>query len=159
MCPATTRPTNVAEISASIEFNDSPESVWRVLLALDAWPVWSPIFQEALFHDPAVGVAGGFTAQGLIGRVPYRAEFMVPEYQPLRRFIFESVTVTSPLGVIWHDVQLENRRLTWSITYTVTGGPGGFLVDRLMVRRSTLQQLENHLAAINREIARRNHVG
>lgn len=159
MCPVTTRPANVAEISASIEFNESPESIWRVLLALDTWPIWSPLFQEARFHEPAVGIAGGFSAQGIVGRVPYRAEFMVPEYQPLKRFIFEAVTVSAPYGVLWHDIALDRHRLTWTITYTITGGPGGFLVDRLMIRRSASEQLERQLAALAREIARRNHVG
>src|SRR5688572_15818892 len=102
-------------------------------MALEAWPEWSPLFQMVRLHDPATGIAGGFNAHGLLGRIPYSAEFMVPDYEPLQRFIFQTVTVSPPYNVLWHDVRLNDATLTWKAVYHLSAGPGGWAIDRLMV--------------------------
>lgn len=142
----------MAEISASTDINESPESIWRVLMALEAWPDWSPLFQMVRLHDASVGIAGGFTAHGLLGRVPYSAEFMVPNYEPLQRFIFETVTISAPYNVLWHDVRLSGSTLSWTTTYTTSGGPGGLLVDHLLIRRHAQSLTERQLAALAERI-------
>jgi uncharacterized protein YndB with AHSA1/START domain len=142
----------VPEIHASIEINESPESIWRVLMALEAWPEWSPLFQMVRLHEPSVGIAGGFSAQGLIGRIPYNAEFMVPDYEPLQRFIFETVNVSTPYSVLWHDIQLSGRVLTWTVVYSLSGGPGGILVDRLLIRRQAQDLVDRTLEALLHEV-------
>ena len=138
----------MAEISASTEIGGSPESIWRVLMALEAWPEWSPLFQMVRLHEASVGIAGGFDANGLVGRIPYRAEFMVPIHEPLQRVVFETVTVTTPYSVLWHDVRLAGSTLSWTIDYTISGGPGGMLVDRLLVRRQAHNLIERQLEAL-----------
>lgn len=130
------------EISSSIEIDASLEAIWRVLMGVEAWPEWSPLFQMVQLHNPTVGVAGGFQLHGLLGRVPYSGEFMVPDYRPLERFIFESVTISPPYDVLWHDVKLTGTTLTWEIVYEMAGGPGGWIVDRLMIRRQAQGLLE-----------------
>jgi uncharacterized protein YndB with AHSA1/START domain len=138
----------VAEISASIEIGESPESIWRVLMALEAWPEWSPLFQLVEMHDPSSGIAAGFKANGLVGRVPYTASFTVPIREPLQRVVFETESVSPPYSVLWHDVRLDESTLTWTINYTISGGPGGILVDRLLVRRQAHDLIERQLEAL-----------
>lgn len=140
------------KITAALEIDASPESVWRVLMALERWPNWSPLFQMVQLHEAALGIAGGFRANGLVGRVPYRAEFMVPIHEPLQRVVFETVNVSTPFNVLWHDIRLSGRRLSWSITYTTAGGPGGFLVDRLLIRRPAQGLIERGLAALDEQV-------
>ena len=149
----------MAEVSASIEINESPESIWRVLMALEAWPEWSPLFQMVRLHDTSVGIAGGFSAHGLLGRIPYSAEFMVPDYEPLQRFIFETVTISTPYNVLWHDVRLSGSTLAWTTVYSISGGPGGLLVDRLLIRRSAQPLVEQQLAALAARVTSANRVG
>ncbi|CAN5657624.1 hypothetical protein BH24CHL1_BH24CHL1_10160 [soil metagenome] len=136
------------EISAGIQVDASPEAIWRVLMGLDAWPEWSPLIQAVRMNDPASGTAGGFHLQGLLGRVPYSGEFMVPDYRPLERFIFESVTISPPYDVLWHDIRLHGKELTWTIVYEMAGGPGGWVVDQLMVRRSAQGLLDRGVRAL-----------
>ncbi len=138
----------MVEVNASIDITDSPESVWRRLMAVEAWPEWSPLFQMVRFHDASVGIAGGFDANGIIGRIPYRAEFMVPIHEPLKRVVFETVTVSTPYSVLWHDVRLNGSTLSWTIDYTISGGPGAILVDRLLIRRQTYALIERQLEAL-----------
>jgi len=138
----------VAEISASIEIGESPESIWRVLMAIEAWPEWSPLFQLVEMHDRSSGINAGFKANGLVGRVPYTARFMVPIHEPLQRVVFEAEHVSPPYNVLWHDVRLAGSTLTWVIVYTTSGGPGGFIVDRLMIRRRARDLIEQQLAAL-----------
>lgn len=120
-------------------------------MGLDAWPEWSLLFQAVRLHDPATGIAGGFQLQGLLGRIPYSGEFMVPDYRPLERFIFESVTISPPYDALWHDITLNGQILTWTVVYEMAGGPGGWLVDRLMIRRTAQQLLERGLEAMDRQ--------
>ena len=138
----------MAEISASTEIGASPESIWRVLMALEAWPEWSPLFQLVEMHDPSSGIAAGFKANGLVGRVPYTARFIVPIHEPLERVVFETESVSPPYNVLWHDVRLAGSTLTWTIVYTTSGGPGGFIVDRLMIRRLAKDLLDRQLAEL-----------
>ena len=140
------------QFSASITIDESPERIWRTVMALEAWPEWSPLFQMVQLHDPGTGIAGGFTAHGLLGRIPYRAEFMVPDYEPLRRFLFQAVTISPPCNTLWHDIQLDAGTLTWSTSYTLSAGPGGWAIDRLMVRRQARDLLERGLEAFARQI-------
>lgn len=136
------------ELSASIQIDASREAIWRVLMGLEAWPEWSPLFQTVRLHDPNTGTAGGFQLHGLLGRVPYSGEFMVPDYRPLERFIFESVSVSPPYDVLWHDVTLNGQSLTWTIVYEMAGGPGGWAVDKLLIRRQAQGLLERGLQAL-----------
>ena len=128
-------------------------------MALEAWPEWSPLFQMVKLHDASVGIAGGFTAHGLIGRIPYRAEFMVPDYKPLHCFVFESVTTSPPYNRVHHDVRLGGNILTWTTAWSTAGGPGGILVDRLLVRRQAGPLVEAQLAALAGKITSGNRVG
>lgn len=136
------------EISSSIEIDASPEAIWRVLMGLEAWPEWSPLFQMVRLHEPTVGIAGGFQLHGLLGRVPYSGEFMVPDYRPLERFIFESVTISPPYGVLWHDIKLTGTTLTWTVIYEMTSSPGGWIVDWLLIRRQAQGLLQRGIGAL-----------
>jgi hypothetical protein len=142
----------VPEIASSIEIDASPEAIWRVLMGIEAWPEWSPLFQNVRLHDPSAGAAGGFQLQGLLGRIPYSGEFMVPGYRPLERFIFESVTISPPYDVLWHDVTLSGQTLTWTVVYEMAGGPGGWVFDQLMVRRSAQGLLERGMRALAEQV-------
>jgi uncharacterized protein YndB with AHSA1/START domain len=143
----------VAEISASTEIGESPESIWRVLMALEAWPEWSPLFQLVEMHDPSSGITAGFKANGLVGRIPYTARFTVPILEPLQRVVFEAERVSPPYSVLWHDVRLAGSTLTWTIVYTISGGPGGILVDRLMIRRRASDLIEQQLAVLAERVS------
>ncbi len=121
-------------------------------MGMEVWPEWSPLFQNVRLHDPSVGTAGGFQLQGLLGRIPYSGEFMVPDYRPLERFVFESVTISPPYDVLWHDVRLNGTSLTWAIVYEMAGGPGGWIVDRLMIRRSAQELLERGVNALAEQV-------
>ena len=121
-------------------------------MALEAWPEWSPLFQMVRLHDPSAGIAGGFQLHGLLGRVPYNGGFMVPDYRPLERFVFESVTISPPYDVLWHDIRLSGRTVTWTTTYRTAGGPGGWALDRLLIRRQTQGLIERGLRALIEEV-------
>lgn len=140
------------EVSASAQIDESPERIWRVVMGLEAWPEWSPLFQMVRLHDPSSGPAGGFQLHGLLGRVPYNGEFIVPDYQPLERFVFESTSISPPYDVLWHDVRLSGTTLHWTTVYSMSGGPGGWALDRLLIRRQTQGLLERGLNALMSEV-------
>lgn len=138
-------------IEAEREFDTSPETIWRVLIAMSEWPEWSPLFQLARNEQPEQGLQGEWTLHGLVGRMPYSGTFEVFEHRPTERFGFASLTVSPPFHTIRHEITLERRsrpHLTWRLDYTPSGGPGGWLIDRLLIRRSAADLLERALTEI-----------
>lgn len=140
-------------VSASIEIGASPERIWDTLIDLERWQEWCPLFEMVRLHDATVGFAGGFITQGLLGRVPCNAEFMVSEYQPLQRFLFEAAVVSPPYNSLWHDVRLSDHQLTWTTSYSLSFGPGGWLVDRFLIRRQAQHLLDQTLDAFAATVA------
>lgn len=128
-------------------------------MALEDWPEWSPMFQMVRLQEPAIGTAGGFMIHGIVGRVPYRSEFIVFDSEPLRHFIFQAVSPSTPFNTLWHDVRLAGPTLTWTIVYSLSAGPGGILVDRLLVRRQATSMLTDQLDALRQRITSGNRVG
>lgn len=134
------------------ELDASAESVWRQLLALDAWPAWSPLFQHVAMATPELGLHGEWTLHGLLGRIPYNGAFTLIEHRPLERLAFESRVISTPYDWIIHDVRLTRGgpgpQLHWRIDYAMAGGPGGLLIDHLLIRRQARQQLARQFEAI-----------
>ena len=146
----------MATIEAAHEINASPEAIWRVVLAYERWPEWSPLFQLVEPESPEIGLNGEWTLNGLIGRVPYSGLFRQVGHRPLEAFAFASIRVSPPYDFIRHTVLLDraNARpvLTWRIEYTMSGGPGGWIVDRLLVRRGLDGFIERALAAVAEQL-------
>ena len=138
------------KIEESTEIDASPEAIWRVVLAYERWPEWSPLFQQVEPESPAIGLNGEWTLNGLIGRVPYSGLFRQVGHRPLEAFAFASIRVSPPYDFIRHTVLLSDAptpRLTWRIEYTMSGGPGGWIIDRLLVRRGLNGFLAQAMAA------------
>jgi hypothetical protein len=141
----------MATIEASRSYDTSPESIWRQLLAIERWPNWSPLFQHASLEEPELGLNGAWTLHGLLGRIPYNGSFKLIEHLPLKRLAFESTTISPPYDGVIHDVRLArdtHPTLTWRIDYAMSGGPGGLLIERLLIRRQTRELLERQLQAL-----------
>ena len=133
------------------EINASPEAIWRVVLGYESWPEWSPLFQAVRPEDPARGLNGEWTLNGLIGRIPYTGRFRQATHRPLETFAFASIRVSPPYDFIGQTVKLERTptpTLIWRIDYTMSGGPGGWLIDRLLVRRTCRVMMESHIAKV-----------
>lgn len=142
-------------IEASRDIDASPETIWRVLIAMDGWPEWLPLFQLVRNDEPERGFEGEWTLHGLLGRMPYSGRFEIFEHRPAERFGFGSLTVSPPFSNIRHEISLERvsrPRLTWRVDYTTAGGPGGWLVDRLLIRRSAGELLERGLTELQRAV-------
>jgi hypothetical protein len=139
----------VATIEVQRDLAVGPEAVWRQLLAVEAWPAWSPLFQFAAFATPEQGLHSEWTLHGLLGRIPYNGTFTLIEHRPLARLAFESQTISTPYDWIIHDIRLTSDEagspLRWRIDYAMAGGPGGLLIDRLLIRRQLRDQLERQL--------------
>lgn len=142
----------MATIEAQRELDASPESIWRQLLAIESWPGWSPLFQHACFATPELGLHGEWTLHGLLGRVPYNGTFTLIEHRPLERLAFESQTISPPYHWVVHDVRLSRAGarplLHWRIDYAMAGGPGGLLIDRLLIRRQARELLERQITLL-----------
>jgi hypothetical protein len=141
----------MATIEASRSYDASPESIWRRLLAIEQWPEWSPLFQHAAFATPELGLSGPWRLHGLLGRIPYNGSFTLIEHLALKRLAFESTTISPPYDWVVHDVRLTRDgrpTLTWRIDYAMSGGPGGLLVDRLLIRRQTRELLDRQLQGL-----------
>ncbi|HLT17915.1 MAG TPA: SRPBCC family protein [Thermomicrobiales bacterium] len=124
-------------VEAQRTIDASPEAIWRVVLGFESWPEWSPLFQLVRPEDPTLGLNGEWTLNGLIGRIPYTGLFRQTTHEPMRVFAFASIRVSAPYDFIGHTVRLERAPtpvLTWRIDYAMSGGPGGWLLDRLLVR-------------------------
>lgn len=128
---------NVPTVEVRREIDASPEAIWRVVLGYESWPEWSPLFQLVRPEDPAQGLNGEWTLNGLIGRIPYTGLFRQTLHKPVEVFAFASIRVSPPYDFIGHTVRLERAPtpvLTWRIDYSMSGGPGGWLLDRLLIR-------------------------
>ena len=125
---------------ATGEIDASPEAIWRTVLGYEQWPEWSPLFQMVEPETPEIGLNGEWKLNGVIGRIPYTGLFRQIDHQPLKQFVFASVRVSPPFDFIRHSVFLRadgsRPQLTWRIDYKMSGGPGGWIIDRLLVRRS-----------------------
>ncbi|MFW6075252.1 MAG: SRPBCC family protein [Chloroflexota bacterium] len=133
---------------AERDIEQSPESIWRTLLSMEEWPEWSPMFQHVEFHEPARRMDGEWTLHGLLGRVPYNGTFRLIEHRPVERLSFTSISVSPPYEFVRHQVTIENgsgSRLKWRVDYGTSGGPGGWIIDRLLIRRRTPQLLVANL--------------
>lgn len=143
----------MATVEGRRELDASAEAVWRQLLALEAWPDWSPLFQHVAMAEPELGLHGEWTLHGLLGRIPYNGAFTLIEHRPLARLAFESQAISTPYDWIIHDVRLSrggpSPQLYWRIDYAMAGGPGGLLIDRLLIRRQAREQLERQFGAIS----------
>lgn len=142
-------------IEASGEINASPESIWRIVLAYERWPEWSPLFQLVEPETPEIGLNGEWRLNGVLGRVPYTGLFHQVGHRPLEAFAFASISVSPPYDFIRHTVLLNRESstpaLTWRIEYKMSGGPGGWIIDRLMVRRGLDGFLDQALTALAAE--------
>jgi len=142
---------NVPTVEVRREIDASPEAIWRVVLGYESWPEWSPLFQLLRPEDPAQGLNGEWTLNGLIGRIPYTGRFRQTTHQPLETFAFASLRVSAPYDFIGQTVKLERAptpTLTWRIDYTMSGGPGGWLIDRLLIRPGATTTVERQQAAL-----------
>lgn len=141
-------------VEAVREIENSLESAWRMLLAMEQWPEWSPLFQHVAFHEPARRIEGEWTLHGRLGRMPYSGTFRLIEHKPVERLAFTSITVSPPYDAISHVVTLEREsstRLRWQVVYRTAGGPGGWIVDRLLIRRGLTEILDAKLRAMDGE--------
>ena len=142
----------MGRIEATGEIDASPEAIWRVVLGYERWPEWSPLFQSVEPEEPEIGLNGEWTLNGLIGRIPYTGLFRQVGHRPLEAFAFASIRVSPPYDFVRHTVVLNTDgatpQLTWRIEYTMSGGPGGWIVDRVLVRRG----LDGFLASQIHEI-------
>lgn len=141
----------MGRIEATGEIDASPEAIWRVVLGYESWPEWSPLFQLVEPESPEIGLNGEWKLNGMIGRVPYTGTFRQIGHRPLEAFGFASINVSTPYDFIRHTVMLNTDGptpiLTWRIEYTMAGGPGGWIVDWLLVRRGLDGFLSRALAA------------
>ena len=146
----------VGKIEAAREIDASPEAIWRVVLAYEQWPEWSPLFQLVEPESPELGLNSEWTLNGVIGRVPYSGRFRQVGHRPLEAFAFASIRVSPPYDFIRHTVLLDRAAtrpiLTWRIEYSMSGGPGGWLIDRLLVRRGLDGFLDRALDAVAEEV-------
>lgn len=146
----------MGKIEATREINASPEAIWRIVLAYERWPEWSPLFQHVEPETPEIGLNGEWTLNGLIGRIPYTGLFRQIGHRPLEAFAFGSIRVSPPYDFIRHTVLLRQDgslpSLTWRIEYGMSGGPGGWIVDRLLVRRGLDGFLERAINALDEQV-------
>lgn len=136
-------------IEATGEIDASPEAIWRVVLGYEHWPEWSPLFQDVVPEAPEIGLNGEWKLNGLIGRVPYTGLFRQIAHRPLEAFVFASIRVSPPYDFIRQTVILNTDatipRLTWRIEYSMSGGPGGWIIDRLLVRRGAIDVVNQQI--------------
>jgi Polyketide cyclase / dehydrase and lipid transport len=146
----------LGRIEATAEINASPEAIWRTVLAYERWPDWSPLFQLVEPQSPEKGLNGEWTLNGVIGRVPYSGLFHQVGHRPLEAFAFASIRISPPYDFIRHTVLLNRETslptLTWRIEYSMSGGPGGWIVDRLLVRRGLDRFLDRAISAIENQV-------
>jgi hypothetical protein len=138
-------------IEAQREIDAGPEAIWRVALGYERWPEWSPLFQMVRPESPELGLNGEWTLNGLIGRIPYSGLFRQIEHRPLEAFVFASIRVSPPYDFIRHTILLRKDatpRLIWRIEYSMSGGPGGWLIDRLLVSPGATGLLERNVDAV-----------
>lgn len=138
-------------IESSREIDASPETIWRILASHREWPHWSPLFQHVGSESPELGMAGEWTLHGIIGRVPYNGLFRTEVHRPVELLIIRSIRVSPPYEFVRHSVALKRDpvpKLAWRIEYGTSGGPGGWIIDRLLIRRQARALLERGLDAL-----------
>lgn len=141
-------------IEASREIDASPETIWRVVASHRAWPHWSPLFQHVSSEAPELGIEGEWTLHGAIGRVPYNGLFRTEVHRPVEVLIIRSIRVSPPYEFIRHSIGLKREplpRITWRVEYGTSGGPGGWIIDRLLIRRGAPELIERGLDALTAE--------
>ncbi len=144
-------PDSLAKIEAKQEIEASPEAIWRLVVGYEQWPEWSPLFQLVRPENPTEGLNGEWTLNGLIGRIPYNGLFRQVAHRPLEAFAFASIRVSPPYDFIRHTVLLKQDPtpiLAWRIEYSMSGGPGGWIIDRLLVRSRSGALLGQHQDAL-----------
>lgn len=148
-CPACGRRTlEMVMIVQEHAVDASPEHLWRVLLAVIQWPEWCGLVQLVEPERTDDPLAGDLRINGMLGRIPYTATMVVDEHRPVELLRLISVHVSPPYQYIEHEIELQRGeipQLTWRALYSLAGGPGGWLVDRLMVRRHVGAQLQRAL--------------
>ncbi len=139
-------------LEATAEIDASPEAIWRIVLAYERWPEWSPLFQLVEPETPEIGLNGEWKLNGFLGRIPYTGTFHQVGHRPLEAFAFASISLSPPYDFIRHTVLLKRNGpvplVTWRIEYRMSGGPGGWIVDRLLVRRNATTIASKQLSAL-----------
>lgn len=145
----------MATIIHSQELDASQEQIWRLLLAVREWPEWCPIFQLVEPENPAAPLASEWQVNGLLGRIPYSGLFHVEEHRPVELLRLISIRTSPPYKIVEHEISISDSpspTLAWRVDYALSGGPGGWLIDHLIVRGHVEEQLRRTLSALEQQI-------
>lgn len=134
-----------------------PQALAQTLAAVEHWPRWTGFVRTV--EPPAVDVAvdNAWNIVALLGSMPFSAVARLQVAEDGRQVTLETLTSAAPVNLARYFFLVElgvQPSVTLRVQYTFARGPGGWLVERAMVRRKLPRQLEAALAGLADTAAR-----
>lgn len=140
-------------IEASQYIRAMSEHVWRTLCDPKLAPEWMPdLDRRELLTSGAIGAGAHWRDHGRLRRKAYQAEYEICEWQPPVSYSYQQ-SASRRTAYTWVEtVRVEPHEdgalVTLRLDYTMPGGLGGQLYERMIFRKDFRLTLENRLDAL-----------
>jgi ribosome-associated toxin RatA of RatAB toxin-antitoxin module len=138
----------VAVVARELAVGTAPDEVWQVLSAVQHWPHWSPFARRVEQVAGDDEVLPGWQVFGSLGRMPVAGVFRTHAAESGARLLVAAATIDAPFRRLVHEIAVSphdgGALVRWRVEYDMRG-PGGWIVDRWLVRRQVGEQVREAL--------------
>lgn len=131
--------------------NAHPDALRPALAAVEGWPRWCPLVRAVEPARQNGGPDDAWSIVALLGGLPYSAIARLTLSAGGDQVALATLAGASPVDHARYTftiVTASGTTLILRVDYRLTRGPGGWLVDRLLVRRRLAAQIDAALAAL-----------
>jgi hypothetical protein len=137
-------------VEHAVRCTAEPDALLRMLAAVERWPGWCPLFRKVAPAAPDGEPADAWSIVALLGSRPFRGYARLAVSDDGDQVTLATITSASPVDFARYTFTLDpaDPTLTLRIDYGFARGPGGWLVERFLVRRRLPGQIDAALAAL-----------
>jgi hypothetical protein len=128
-----------------------PDVLRQVLLAVERWPIWASFARKVTPAALDGGPEGDWSIVALLGKMPFSgfARLSVTDGS----VSLATLTSAAPVEFARYAFTLpapDDPRVTLRVDYEFSRTPGGWVIDRTIVRRNIAAQLDAALDGLRR---------
>lgn len=138
-------------LERSMRVAADPDALRRTLAAVERWPAWCPLLRTAEPAELPDGSAGAWSIVALLGAMPFSAVARLSHSDDGEQITLATLTSASPVDYARYTFTIRTEdepAIALRIDYGFARGPGGWLVERLLVRRRLPAQIDATLTAL-----------